>query len=280
MVKAGTGADRTSRTLTYRVKCDSPLDTAGIVMSHALVPVRWDSPPTGQGIPSNFVAWDISVEPLPGGSGESLYWFEISVTYTSPPVVLFPNPLDYVAKGGGGADQWEDTDFDADGVVIANTAGDFVDPPFQKPRAGGSFWVEFRTTSLSSWGSRSWKVCTTSIWGLSAYTVATGKIEWFRGIEDGTKFWQIRIPFDYNPLGFRAKWKSRGFNYIEASEGNKWPIMLGVEPDRYPANIPQPLNSSGDVVADASSAHEITTKLLGEEDFAGWGLPDPFDLDD
>lgn len=275
LVKAGSGATRTSRTLSWLIRCDSVADTAGIVYASDSTPKRWDAPPTGQGIPTDYVAWDSSVEP----HDESLKWFKITTEYVTPPVVLFPNPLDYVAKGGGGPDVWEDTDYDADGVVIKNTAGDFVDPPFQKPRAGGSFWVEFRTTSLTNWGSRSWMVCSATIWGLAAYTVSTGKIEWFRGIEDGVKFWQIRVPIDYNPNGFKPKWKSRGFNYLDGSD-KKVITIEDEDGNKVPPNIPQPLDSSGAVVSDASSAHEITTKLLGEEDFTAWGLPDPFDLDD
>lgn len=271
-VKAGSGATRTSRTLTKLVRCDSVADTCGIVYEDAVTPKRWDAPPTGYGIPTDYIAWDSNVE----SHDESLKWFKITTEYVTPPVVLFPNPLDYVAKGGGGADIWEDTDYDALGAEIINTANDFVDPPFQKPATGGAFWVEFRTTSITGWGERSNVVNSGTVFGLAAGTVRTGVVEWFRGIEDGVKFWQIRVPFFYKPDGWQARWPSRGFNYLDGDDAKNSIVLVD---GTYPS-IPQPLDENGAVVDDPADAELIETQLFILADIAGWGLPDPFDLDD
>lgn len=271
LVKAGTGATRTSITISWLVKCSLTTDTAATVRADDVTPDRWDEPVAGLDIPSNYVAWDSNVEP----HDDSLYWFKITTEYVTPPIVLFPNPLDYVAKGGGGADYFVDTDYDVNDEPIVNTAGDFVDPPFQKPESGGSFWVEFRKTTITDWAIRSHTMNSAAIWGFSEYQIKTGKIEYFRGIEDGVKFWQIRVPFDYLEEGFKYLWPSRGFNYLDADGKKAITLADGTLP-----NIPQPLDSLGATVDDPADAHEIETTTLKEADMTGWGMPDPFTLED
>lgn len=271
LVKAGTGATRTSVRISWLVKCDATTDTAATVRASSVTPVRGDAPISGLSIPSGYVAWDSDVEP----HDDSLYWFKITTEYIVPPLVWFSNPLSYVAKGGGGADYFEDTDYDALGDEIVNTANDFVDPPFQKPVNGGAFWIEFRTTSITGWGERSNVVNSSTVFGLAAGTVRTGTIEWVRGIEDGVRFWQIRVPFFYKPDGWKAKWPSRGFNYLDGTDKKAITLADGTFP-----SIPQPLDADGATVDDPADAELIETQLYIEANIAGWGLPDPFDLDD
>lgn len=274
MVKTGSGATSTSRTIVWKVRCDQPTDTAAHVYDHAVTPKPGSGVPANFPLPTNYRCKSSEVTP----DADTLNWFIITSEYAPPTTVIFSNPLDYVRRGGGGADNFVDVDDDIDGNPIKNSAGDFVDPPFQRPEAGGQFWVEFRATSLGDWPKRAHVVATNDQWGLGALKVRTGSITWEQGVESGVQYWQIRVNFLYKAEGWRAKWRSRGFNWLDS--GTRKAIRIQ-DPDystkTVHPTVPQPLNASG-LPTVPEFAQQYETKLFREENMSGWTLPNPFNL--
>lgn len=271
--KAGTrgsgrdGGDRFD--FAWKVRCSHPADSVATVLRWKGCPARGGRPPRSLGVPMNYRCVDVGVEPM----GDSLHWYEVTAGYERRPL----HPLDKWSIRGGGSTKTRTLYFDSDGTPYRNSAGDLLLPLPEWPKAGGEWQVTVRRITLANFSSRSWHTNASAIWGFAPETLLIGNISWQAGFEDGWSFWEISVPFTYDPDTHKDVLIDAGYNFVNGSTlksiaGN----AEGFE-DAEPAS-PFLLDGAGGALAAGGTPVTGEFRPAPRTDVAAMALPDPFSL--